>query len=750
MWAQSQPSARNAKKGDELFRQGLKAEQSGRPEEARSAYEKAVTADIGCGEAWLALGRIQASHKELDAARKSFEAAIKAQPARTDSYFEAARLEQQEQNWKGLIDICERLLRVNRTDLPEAYLLCANGYFKTGNLDLAEERVSAGLKIDARQQFPKLHELLGWIQVERGNAAGAAVQQQYYEAAAGEFRRYLKVAPPNAHSAEIQATLNEIEGGPVSGSIASGEAEATKESPGLTLRSTVTLIQMDVVAQDREGRPVEDLRQEEFNITDNGKQRQIATFAVEKAAMGESLRVAPTESTPAARNVFNNLLGQRAKRSGYAIILMDWFNTGVPNIQSARQDALKVLRGRETNGSIALYSLDSTGLKIVNEFGSSQAELVKSIGSLSGLAHPCHAMQLTETNLRGPGAAKKSPTQATPETLCDDPDIPKQQAEFLMKARIQDTLKALEAIADHLSGVPGRKSLIWISAGVPTVVINAPLGPAELSPQTAWEKFTEDFDALFRKLNNAGVSVYPVDARGLPVSQLYDDPRFPGSAIIQFTTPIMDEFATRTGGTAFHGRNNLDEGIKEALADSGVTYLLGYYVPQDEPNRGFHKIVIKVNREGVKLRHREGYSVETATTPEDRNAQLSRAALAAVDATGIPIEITAERRKNALTLSIGVKPGSLGLAHVGNRWRGSIDVATEFVAEKPGTSYPLQFETTELDLSEERYAAGEREGLLFPKTLEIPAGADRVKVLARSGEAGRVGSVTIRLKDIVN
>ncbi len=137
-----------------------------------------------------------------------------------------------------------------------------------------------------------------------------------------------------------------------------------------------------------------------------------------------------------------------------------------------------------------------------------------------------------------------------------------------------------------------------------------------------------------------------------------------------------------------------------------------------------------------------------AAAPEDLNAQLTQAALAAVDATGIPIQITAERKRNALTLRIGSKPGSLGLAHVGGRWRGSIDVATEFVAAKPGTPYPLQFETTELDLSEERYAEAERDGLVFPRTLEIPAGADRVKALIRSGGSGKVGSVTNRLKDV--
>ena len=727
--------ARNAV---EAFQAGLKAAQSGRPADARRDYEKAVTLDPDYGEAWQAMAKLQVEQKDLDAARKSYEAAIRAQPSHTDYYFELAGLEQGAQNWNGLIDIAERLIKLNASDYPEAYLLCATGYYQSGNLDRAEERVRAGEKLDASQQSPKLHELFGWILVKRGNQASAMERRRFFDVAAEEFREYLKAAPATTHTTEVRTTLSEIEGQP---SVAappteSGQPAAQPGPPPLTLRSTVTLVQVDVIARDGQGRPVEDLKQKDFEVTDNGKPRQIASFVVEKI-----LPTPPATPRPTAPNVFTNRIADaNAPRAGYAAILMDWFNTGIGNTQRARLDALKVLKGMDPNGKVALYSLDREGLRLVNEFGSSRAEIVKSIGSLSGAASPCRAMQLTELYL---GAGR-------PETLCDDPLMPPQQVAFFLKARIRDTQEALQIIAKHLSGAPGRKSLIWISSGVPAFVNEAPDGAATFpNAQAPGTKFGEAFDATFRSLNNAGVSVYPVDARGLPVGQIRDDPRFPGSAMVQFTTPIMDEFASRTGGVAFYGRNNLDDGIRQALDDSSVTYLLGYYAPQDDSRPGFHKIGLKVHREGVKLRYREGYSVEAAAAaPEDRRAQLSRAVLAPVDATAIPIEVMVERKQNALTLRITVKPGSLGLAHIGDRWRGSIDVATQFVSVRPETPFTLQFEPVDLDLAEERYAAAEHDGLVFPKTLDVPTGADRVKALVRSGSSGDIGSVTIPLREI--
>lgn len=734
-----------SKKAHQAFEEGQKASASNRTADARRSFEQAVALDAGYADAWFALGKLQAGQNETDAARKSFEAAIKAEPSRTDFYFELAGLEQKAQNWNGLIDVSGRLLKLNASDYPEAYLLSANGYYGAGNLDAAEERARAGEKLDTRQQYPKLHELLGWILVKRSGAAAGEDRLRQYAAAAEEFRRYLKAAPPTAHTEEVRATLNQI-ASLLPGGAALREpvrsAAVTNVQPPVTLRSTVTLVQVDVVAKDSQGRAIEDLKKEEFEVLDNGKPQPIATFAMEKFT-----RAAPAAPLrQAAPNVFSNQVAESGSpRGGYSVILMDWFNTGIGNTQRSRQYAVKVLEKMEPNGKVALYSLDRFGLRVVNDFGSGAADILKSIGSLSGTASPCRAMPLTEMPLRFVGGRL-----VTTETLCDDPLIPLVQAAFFLRARIRETQKALQDTAERLSGVPGRKTLVWISAGVPAFINDAPDAATTFAnAQAVAVKFGKEFEATFRKLNNAKVSVYPVDARGLHMG-IADDPRFPNSAMVQFTTPIMDEFASRTGGVAFYGRNNLDDGIRQALDDSSVTYLLGYYAPQDAERAAFHKLTVRVARPGVTVRYREGYSLAAGKeTPESRTAQLTQASLSPVDATTIPIEVTADRKQNALTLRVTVKPSDLGLVRNGDRWQGRIDVATRFVAEKAEEPSVLQFEPIDVDLSEERYEAAARDGLVFPKTLEIPAGADRVKVLVRNGSSGEIGSLTMPLGNIV-
>jgi hypothetical protein len=70
----------------------------------------------------------------------------------------------------------------------------------------------------------------------------------------------------------------------------------------------------------------------------------------------------------------------------------------------------------------------------------------------------------------------------------------------------------------------------------------------------------------------------------------------------------MLELASRTGGTAFFARNDIDEGIRLALEDVLAGYTLGFHVPEGAA-QGLHPLKVTVKRSGVRLRYRETYEV---------------------------------------------------------------------------------------------------------------------------------------------
>jgi len=115
--------------------------------------------------------------------------------------------------------------------------------------------------------------------------------------------------------------------------------------------------------------------------------------------------------------------------------------------------------------------------------------------------------------------------------------------------------------------------------------------------------------------------VYPIDARGLTPSPGFDavaravkahpagSPPLPGGAGggQNAAHATMDDLAHRTGGHAFYNTNDLARAIHEAVADSTLTYTIGFYPADEKNDRDFHKIKIEAVRGHVSLHYRSGY-----------------------------------------------------------------------------------------------------------------------------------------------
>jgi VWFA-related protein len=382
---------------------------------------------------------------------------------------------------------------------------------------------------------------------------------------------------------------------------------------------------------------------------------------------------------------------------------------------------------------VGLYSFDRDGLKVVNEVGSSRVAMVQSLKTLFGQPSPCFQSTLTivdEPDSMGDCGGKVMVGQGE---LVPDP-LGREFLTFMVEQRSRATIRAFEAISAHLAGLPGRKSLIWVSAGFPRRLALRGGGFIDYTPQV---------NRAVRKLNGANTSVYPVDARGL--TQV--DPRLNSDID---TWSMMDEFAERTGGKSFYGDNGLDVGMQAAIEDVQASYTLGFYAPQDNSRAGFHKLTVRTLRPGVKLRYKEGYYVDEPgkISKDDRKNGVSEALTALMDATSIPIEIKASRQNNAVKLRVSLRPDALALVQKGDRWQGAVEFITRFAKEDGSESAPPVSRRIEFNLTQRTYEAARRGGLLFSRTLEMPAKVASLRVLVRNDPSGEIGTLTIPAKDI--
>jgi VWFA-related protein len=316
----------------------------------------------------------------------------------------------------------------------------------------------------------------------------------------------------------------------------------------VVIRTTTSLVEARVVATDSAGHTVADLRPEEFHIFDNGKPRPLKLFSPSGSISGPP----SANSTPAP--------GQAEPAPpGYAVVLLDWLNTGYDDRLRVQEKVLRLLKNYEPHQKLGIYVLSQHSHLLI-DFTSDRDILA---------------------------------------ALVERMDLDSVATEFkiwTLELRVKETVRTVNLLADHLLHVAGRKSLIWLTSGFP-MLIQGPgrgrgAGPAAL--------FFQDVEKSLAKLNAADIAIYSIDAAGFRI--------LPDKS---FGFDTTREISRRTGGTAFSDRNDLDEGVRLALEDAASSYTLGFHAP-DDARPGLHAIDVRVDRREVKLRYRETYDPRVA------------------------------------------------------------------------------------------------------------------------------------------
>ena len=449
------------------------------------------------------------------------------------------------------------------------------------------------------------------------------------------------------------------------------------------LKSITRLVVVDVVATDKDG-AITDLKQDDFTILEDGKEQKIRVFNFQQPHANAAGAVAMTSSRP-PENVFSNVARFSAS-SALNILLLDALNTNLPHQAYVRDQMIRYLEKMPEGQPVAVYTL-STKLRLLQDFTDDPAVLKKVARDIKSNMSP-----LLDNPTGGPD------TELLPAGFADSGLMPAQmltamqsfdqeRVAFQTDLRLTYTLNALTTIARALSGYPGRKNLIWISEAFPlSIDPNMELtgdtfaGTRNYGPQIA-----EAADSLI----DAQIAMYPIDARGLVPSSMFDASnsgrdRFgrslsrPGrmasamsaeSAQLQSVHGAMQEMADRTGGRAFYNTNGIDGAIRKSIDDGSTYYTLAYYPENKNWNGKFRKIHVKVNRSGVKLRYRLGYYAVDPTLFAEKNQKQQDSAFALAlspdspIATGLPFNALvippADATPKTVRINFGVDPHAL-------------------------------------------------------------------------------------------
>lgn len=516
---------------------------------------------------------------------------------------------------------------------------------------------------------------------------------------------------------------------------------AGQETP--VFRTDTRLVEVQVVVTGRGGAPVEGLTEGDFTVLENGKRQKIAFFAAPPARAAVA---APRDALPPG--IFTNRPEYMASRPrGVTAIVLDVLNTGRGADQYfARSALMRFLRGLQGDELVGVYVLGN-GIRVIHDFSDDPASLAR-------------MAQRVRNEWPAGGASQEETMRAEADLLAQVAGVAELEASLgamgelhaiQVETRIRMTLQQLEMIGEHLAGVPGRKAMVWLSAGMPMLTMRpSPMAGPDGHKLPYYESFAGRYARTAERLGEANVAVYPVDARGLRIGNdtpLYQPNLGRGGGGVdramwmrdwqavpaQETFSSMQYLAEATGGRALYNSNDLEGGLRQAADDLKANYTVAYYTSLSDDAKK-RELQVKTNRRGVEVLARRRVPVgRREALVEVKDLLESPIAVG-----GVLVNGRVTRREGELAVTLQIEPGSLLLTRNGAHTEGVVEVYLAQIL--PSGERRVADARLELRLTEAEVRRVVEEGLVYQRTLPLIAEAERLRVVVRDARSGAAGS----------
>ena len=423
------------------------------------------------------------------------------------------------------------------------------------------------------------------------------------------------------------------------------------EPPVPTIRVNTHLVLVDVVVTDKSGKRVQGLKAEDFTLQEKGKNQKISIFT----SAAENKQAAAPKLPP---GIYSNKPEYRSPGGPVVVILLDAVNTPFKDQAYARQQMLEFVRNQYKPGQKTAVLTLTGALGVLQDFTDDPDVLFAALKSYKPM--PTEQEASPTITPRPPSLAQGRVSAGgninTTDVAADRISRFQQvQVTYVEERRMQMTLEGMRGLARVLGGIPGRKSVIWVTADFPFNLIpdNRAVTDAELAESlptisqlglstrssgavanTQRNAHTQEIREAAAQLSSAQVAIYPIDARGLisgmeggmgdvPARrfQSMDDSALSRISDVTASQEAMKEMARETGGIAYVNQNEIKQGVALAMDDSLAYYTIGYYPDDKKWDGKYRSIKVKVNRDGTDARYRKGYFAVDPSELKDRKPE---------------------------------------------------------------------------------------------------------------------------------
>jgi len=358
---------------------------------------------------------------------------------------------------------------------------------------------------------------------------------------------------------------------------------------------TTELVLVNVVAHDKKGNLVRDLKKGDFTLFEDGKKQEISSFDFENVDELQTAGAAEATVSGAAAGALLRAGKQAAPpldaRDRRLMLLFFDFSAMDPEQIDRSVDAAKKFVGTKMQPAdlMALVSL-ATNMHVDLDFTDDKSKLLAAL-----TAYNSGQGQGFENGSTGSseGAAETSGAFSA-----DDTDFNTFSADR--------KLLALQSLMQALGKLPQKKSLIYFSNGI---------SQSGADNQSALRATT----AAAVKAN---VSIYSLDIRGLQAfppggeaqsASLHGQSAYSGAAVLNdlngnaASQETLATLSSDTGGKAFFDSNDFGSVFSQVQKDSSAYYVLGFTSNNPLKDGKFRRLKVQVSRADLKLDFRSGY-----------------------------------------------------------------------------------------------------------------------------------------------
>jgi VWFA-related protein len=543
---------------------------------------------------------------------------------------------------------------------------------------------------------------------------------------------------------------------------ASGQQPQSQPQPTPTatdddvVRITTNLVQVDALVLDKKGRQVTDLRPEDFEVYEDGRRQKITNFSYIELDTAHTAQPSPSIS-PADKNGSLappvRLRPEQVRRT--IALVVDDIGLSFEGANMARKALTKFVDEQMQPGDLVAILRTTAGIGALQQFTSDKRQLYAAIERVRGslIGH-------SGVGLFGPlGPPDAEGGRAVGRARDADRRSPEDEInEFREELFAIGTLGALNYVVRGLRDLPGRKAVVLLSEGLPI-----------FDSRGSGDRILESLRRLTDLANRAAVVIYTMDTRGLQpfgLTAADDTSRYSLDQLERILSDRSQDYfesqnglnylAQQTGGMFIHDTNDLSGGFRRILEDQKGYYLIGYRPDEStfDPATGgrrFHKISVKVNRPGLRVRSRTGFygitDEQAIPVRKTREEQLVGALVSPFNSGDIHVRLTSLFGNDPRTdssfmrslvyidthdLSFASQPDGTRLA--------DLDVAAITFGDN-GLAIDKVARTYELRVKDEEYQRIVKHGLIY--TLNVPvkkAGAYQLRVAVRDALTERIGS----------